>query len=74
MTSNRIALINPFASTYLTIYGWSLVYAILDTNTCPPCESADGLIAVTPSDLPDAPKPDCEGGASCRCFVVGVIV
>lgn len=48
--------------------------AILDQNTCPPCEAADGQTAATPSELPDAPNPDCEGGANCRCFIVGVIV
>jgi HK97 family phage portal protein len=48
--------------------------AILDTNTCPPCADADGQTAPTPADLPDAPNPDCEGGANCRCFIVGVIV
>lgn len=48
--------------------------AILDANTCGPCEDADGLTATDPSDLPAAPNPECEGGANCRCFHIGVIV
>lgn len=48
--------------------------AILDANTCGLCEDADGLTATDPSDLPAAPNPECEGGANCRCFHIGVIV
>jgi hypothetical protein len=48
--------------------------AILDTNTCDPCEAADGQTASMPDDLPSAPNPDCDGGPRCRCFIVGVIV
>jgi HK97 family phage portal protein len=48
--------------------------AILDANTCGPCEEADGLTGATPDDLPDAPNPDCEGGSNCRCFIIGVII
>lgn len=46
--------------------------AILDQNTCDVCEEADGRQASDPSELPDAPNPDCEGGARCRCFIVAV--
>jgi HK97 family phage portal protein len=48
--------------------------AVMDANTCGPCEAADGETGATPDDLPDAPNPDCEGGANCRCFIIGVIV
>lgn len=43
--------------------------AILDANTCGPCEEADGeegdLGQTTPT-----PNPDCEGGSQCRCLTV----
>lgn len=48
--------------------------AILDANTCTPCEDADGMEADTPEELPDAPNPDCEGGVNCRCFHVYIAV
>lgn len=46
--------------------------AILDANTCDVCEDADGEQGKASSDLPDAPNPDCEGGARCRCFHVAI--
>ena len=48
--------------------------AVMDPNTCGPCEDADGTSAATPEDLPDTPNPDCEGGSNCRCFIIGVII
>lgn len=53
---------------------WEVVEysAILDANTCSPCEEADGMTGASSADLPDAPNPDCEGGARCRCFHVAV--
>jgi HK97 family phage portal protein len=48
--------------------------AILDNNTCGPCEEADGMEADDPAELPDAPNPDCEGGINCRCFHVYIAV
>lgn len=48
--------------------------AILDANTCGPCEDADGKTAQDPLDLPQAPNPDCEGGERCRCIHVAVVV
>lgn len=53
---------------------WEMVEysAILDKNTCGTCEDADGMTASDPSELPDAPNPDCEGGALCRCFHVAI--
>lgn len=42
--------------------------AILDNATCDTCEAADGMTADDPADLPEAPNPDCSGGARCRCF------
>lgn len=53
---------------------WEIVEysAILDANTCGPCEEADGMQAATSSELPDAPNPDCEGGARCRCFHIAI--
>jgi HK97 family phage portal protein len=46
--------------------------ALLDQNTCGPCEEADGQSASNEDDLPPAPNPDCEGGGQCRCFHVFV--
>lgn len=46
--------------------------AILDANTCDYCAEADGKTADTSEGLPDAPNPDCEGGARCRCFHVAI--
>lgn len=48
--------------------------AIMDRNTCGECESADGMQAASMDDLPPAPNPDCEGGARCRCMIIGVVV
>lgn len=48
--------------------------AILDANTCGPCEDADGQTADDPLDLPAAPNPECEGQDRCRCMHIGVIV
>jgi HK97 family phage portal protein len=48
--------------------------AILDANTCGPCEEADGMEAESADDLPPAPNPDCEGGPNCRCFHVYIAV
>jgi SPP1 gp7 family putative phage head morphogenesis protein len=50
-------------------YYWS---AILDKNTCGPCEELDGATASSLDQLPDAPYEDCEGGPNCRCFVIAV--
>jgi len=47
--------------------------AILDAATCEFCEDADGMEADNPDDLPDAPNPECEGQANCRCFHVYVV-
>lgn len=50
-----------------------LVYsAVLDNNTCQPCGNADGLSGQI-DDIPPAPNPDCEGGASCRCVHIPVV-
>jgi HK97 family phage portal protein len=50
-------------------YYWS---AILDKNVCGPCEELDGATADRLDQLPDAPYENCEGGSSCRCFVIAV--
>lgn len=49
---------------------WEVVEysAILDANTCGECAAADGLTATSADELPEAPNPDCEGMANCRCF------
>lgn len=47
--------------------------AILDKNTCGPCEDADGLEATDEADLPDVPNPDCDGSSNCRCFHVVIL-
>lgn len=46
--------------------------AILDRNVCSPCRRWDGEQASRLEDLPRTPNPDCEGGANCRCFVIGI--
>lgn len=46
--------------------------AILDKNTCTTCEDWDGAEASDPSELPDTPNPECEGGGSCRCFCIAI--
>lgn len=46
--------------------------AILDKNTCGPCEDADGEEAATPDELPSAPNPECEGADNCRCMIIGI--
>jgi hypothetical protein len=43
--------------------------AILDGNTCDPCEEADGGV-YSPETAPPLPDPDCEGGDKCRCIYV----
>jgi hypothetical protein len=48
--------------------------AILDSSVCDVCAEADGMTGPTPDDLPDAPNPECAGGANCRCMIVAVIV
>jgi len=44
--------------------------AILDQNTCGPCNADDGETAKDESDLTPVPNPECEGGDWCRCFHV----
>ena len=47
--------------------------AILDQNTCDPCEKKDGEQAEFDSPEHDAllpPDPDCDGQDACRCCVV----
>ncbi len=51
----------------------SVMYsAILDSNTCGNCASADGAEGKTPEDVPSVPNPDCDGGDKCRCVHVYV--
>jgi hypothetical protein len=46
--------------------------AILDLNTCGPCENDDGKEAERAEDLPDVPNVLCEGGDKCRCILIYV--
>lgn len=46
--------------------------AILDANTCGPCEAWDGAEADDPGQLPETPNAECEGGSNCRCFIISV--
>lgn len=46
--------------------------AILDKGTCPNCEQWDGAEADRLDQLPETPNAECEGGSSCRCFVLAV--
>jgi hypothetical protein len=51
----------------------SVIYsALLDLNTCENCAAADGAEGATPSEIPDVPNPDCDGGDKCRCVHVYV--
>lgn len=47
--------------------------AVLDQNTCGPCEDADGETGPTDADVPTAPNPACEGGSQCRCIHIHVL-
>lgn len=50
-----------------------LVYsAVLDNSTCRPCGEADGMGGQL-GEIPDAPNPDCDGGANCRCLHIPVV-
>ncbi|UOF76901.1 portal protein [Bacteriophage sp.] len=44
--------------------------AILDKNTCEPCEADDLKEADDPAKLPHAPNPQCRGRWRCRCMIV----
>lgn len=46
--------------------------AILDANTCGPCEAWDGVAAVDVSSLPETPNAECEGWSNCRCFIISI--
>ncbi len=50
------------------------VSAILDANTCPVCEAADGFQSEDLGEVDAlAPNPDCEGGANCRCLPIFIL-
>jgi hypothetical protein len=46
--------------------------ALLDANTCGPCDDEDGTEYDTYADAPDVPYAECDGGFLCRCFIVGI--
>lgn len=46
--------------------------ALLDQNTCGPCNEDDGLTAGSEEQLPSTPNPECEGSDFCRCFIVAI--
>jgi hypothetical protein len=46
--------------------------AILDANTCEPCEDWDGAEADDPAQLPETPNAECEGRSNCRCFIISI--
>lgn len=46
--------------------------AILDQNTCSPCEEWDGAEGSSQDQLPETPNEECEGGSNCRCFIIAV--
>ncbi|OLE52106.1 MAG: phage portal protein [Acidobacteria bacterium 13_1_20CM_3_53_8] len=47
--------------------------AVLDQNTCGPCEDADGETGATDDDVTSVPNPICEGGSQCRCLHIHVL-
>jgi len=52
--------------------GWIEVVqrsAVLDANTCDPCEASDGE-TFRPEVAPVLPDPDCQGGDRCRCVYI----
>ena len=53
----------------IAVYVYS---AILDAGTCQSCWDADGKMSENLDDLPQAPNPDCDGKANCRCFIISV--
>jgi hypothetical protein len=59
------------ANEQVSSISYGVVSAILDQNTCPVCEAADGFES---EDLDEvaalAPNPECDGGEFCRCFAV----
>ena len=51
-----------------------IIYScVLDTNSCDPCSSADGLESQDGSGIPETPNPDCQGGPLCRCLWIYVL-
>jgi HK97 family phage portal protein len=46
--------------------------AILDKNTCEPCAEWDGFESEDLDAMPETPNPECEGGSSCRCFIISI--
>ncbi len=49
--------------------------AILDSNTCAPCDSMEGTTYgpgkdAALSEAPEDGNPDCDGGPLCRCMVI----
>jgi hypothetical protein len=46
--------------------------SLLDVNTCSNCAELDGSTAQSMDDLPEVPLAECDGGALCRCFIVGI--
>lgn len=52
--------------------GTVIYSAVLDKNTCGPCEEADGSTGPLESLWP-VPNPNCKGGAQCRCIHIAVL-
>jgi len=44
--------------------------AVLDGDTCDPCEADDGETFDNVEDAPATPNPDCEGRDRCRCVLI----
>lgn len=52
---------------------YTIYTALLDTNTCGPCEESDGNHGPPGGDpQTPVPNPDCEGGGACRCMWIPV--
>lgn len=47
--------------------------AVLDSNTCGPCEDADGEEGNSDDDVTPVPNSACEGGSQCRCIHIYVL-
>jgi hypothetical protein len=47
--------------------------AVLDSNTCGPCEDADGEEGKSDDDVTPVPNSACEGGSQCRCIHIYVL-
>jgi hypothetical protein len=62
------------AASQATDIEYGIVSALLDDNTCPACEEADGFESDNLDEVEAlTPNPDCDGGELCRCVPVFMV-